>query len=202
MRGFQPHGDSARPDELDERVRDLFAHALLDGEAACVQPHEPRQLRDPDDLRAGDVSDMCNAVKGKRVVLTERVECNRPFGDLAMRTVDSVRPLARKRRVQLGIAVVAGGRIVQRLQESPRRVECPRRAHLHAERAEDLADVALVAAPVVRRDHPRLALLEARGQFKNGAQMKTPLGVALGHSLFGVSMALFLTTASVVSRRR
>ena len=74
------------------------------------------------------------------------------------------RTLGRERRAQLRVAVVACGRVEHRLQEPLRRLLRPGRVQLHAERREDLADVALVALPVGRRDVPRLGLLPARCQ--------------------------------------
>ena len=87
------HRDPARRDEVDERVGDLLAEPFLDGEPARVQPNQPRQLRDAEDLRAGDVRDVCGAVERQRVMLAERVERDRPFDDLAARAVDARRAL-------------------------------------------------------------------------------------------------------------
>src|SRR4029453_7542903 len=50
VRGGQVNGDAARLDQLVQRVRDLFAQALLEGEPAREQTHQPSQLRDADDL--------------------------------------------------------------------------------------------------------------------------------------------------------
>ena len=66
MRGLEANGDATRLDELDERVRDLLADALLHGEAARVQTHKPRQLRNPDDFWTGDIADMSDAMERKR----------------------------------------------------------------------------------------------------------------------------------------
>jgi len=52
-----------------ERLRDLAAHPFLDGEAPAEQPHEPRQLGDPDDVLVCDVADEGVAIEGKCVML-------------------------------------------------------------------------------------------------------------------------------------
>ena len=101
MRGLEVNGDATWLDQLDERVRDLLADALLHGEAARVQTHKPRQLRNPDDFWTGDVCDMSDAMEWKCVVLAQRVEDDRALDDLAVRTVDVGRPLARKCRQEL-----------------------------------------------------------------------------------------------------
>ena len=90
MRRLEVHGDAARRDELDERVGDLLPEPLLHGESARVEAHEPRQLRDAEDLAAGDVRDVRGAVERQRVVLAEREERDRPLDDLAVRAVDAV----------------------------------------------------------------------------------------------------------------
>src|SRR4029079_11549002 len=104
MRRLEPNGDAARSNEFFEQVCDLLAEALLHREAARVQADEPRQLRDADDLGPGDVPDVRNAEKGKRVVLAERMEDDRSLDDLAVGPVDGGRPLAREHRPQLGIS--------------------------------------------------------------------------------------------------
>ena len=77
------HRDPPRLDELDERVSDLLAEPLLHREAAGVEADETRQLRDAEDLRAGDVRHVRDAVERQRVVLAEREERDRALDDLA-----------------------------------------------------------------------------------------------------------------------
>src|SRR5207245_829852 len=96
---------------------DLLAEPLLNGEAACIEAHEPRQLGDAQDLLACDVADVRGAVERQRVVLAEREEGDRAFHDLTVRSLDSGGPLRRKRGAELGVAVVAGGRIEERLEK-------------------------------------------------------------------------------------
>ena len=76
-------GDAARLDQLAERVRDLLAEALLHREPAREEAHEPRQLRDPDDLLVGDVGEMGGARERERMVLAECRERDRPLDDHA-----------------------------------------------------------------------------------------------------------------------
>ena len=64
--------------------------------------------------------------------------------------------LGRKDGHQLGIAVVAVGRVDQRLQETARRVGRARRVEVEAQRAKDLAQACLEAFPVCNGDRARL----------------------------------------------
>ena len=145
-------GDAARLDQLVERVGDLLAEPLLHREAAREQAHQPGELRDADDLVAGDVADVRDAVERQRVVLAEAEERDRPLDDLAGEPSTTLRRLARERGQQLLVAVVAGGRIVQRPEEPRRRLARAGRVEIHAERREDLADVLLEAPPLRGRD--------------------------------------------------
>src|SRR5581483_3974150 len=138
-------GHAARVDELDERVRDLLAHPFLDGEAACVEADDPRQLRDADDLAARDVCHVRRPVERKRVMLAQRVERDWPFED---EPGVRGRVLGRERGEQLRVAVVACGRVVERAQKARRRLTRARRVEIHAEGSEDLAGVPLETLPV------------------------------------------------------
>ena len=117
VRRLEPHRDALRVDELDERVGDLLAEALLHGEAAGEEADEAGQLGDADDSLAGDVADVGVAGERERVVLAERGERDRPFDDLRERL------LSRRRRSRSGtssrawVALVPGGRVVERTQE-------------------------------------------------------------------------------------
>ncbi len=123
VRGLEVDGDAVRRDQLDERVRDLLAEPLLHREPAGVELDEARQLRDADDLGAGDVGDVRGAEERQRMVLAQAVERDRTLDDLADEAPSaSPRPLGRERRQQLRVAVVAGGRVVERPQEPLRRL--------------------------------------------------------------------------------
>ena len=102
------NGDALRCDQLGQRVRDLLAEAFLHCEAAREQSHESRELRDADDLVAGDVCDMSDSVERQRVVLAETDKGDWPFDDLAGH-FESLSCFARECRVQLRVSVVAGG---------------------------------------------------------------------------------------------
>src|SRR5205085_3856659 len=67
MGGLEVDGDAVRVDQLDERVGDLLAEPLLDGEAPRVELDEPGQLGDADDLVARDVGDVRVAEERQRV---------------------------------------------------------------------------------------------------------------------------------------
>src|SRR5204862_4250676 len=100
---------------------------LLDGEAARVHADQPRQLRDAEDLAPRNVGDVGDAVERQRVVLAEGEEADRPLDDLAVIAGDAERALRGERRAKLRVPVVAGGGVVERLQEAARRVARARR---------------------------------------------------------------------------
>ena len=114
VRGFQVHCDSVRLHQLCERVGDLLAQALLHGETAREQAHQTSQLRDPDDPLVRDVADVRETVERQRMMLAKRVEGDRPFDDLAGQAIGIAAALGRECRQQLGVAVVAGRRFVER----------------------------------------------------------------------------------------
>ncbi len=87
------------------------------------------------------------AVKRQRVVLAESIEGDRPLDDLPGRR-GRVSRLGRERRHELLVALVAGGRVEQGLEEAPRRLPRAGSVGRHAEGREDLGDVRLVALPV------------------------------------------------------
>ena len=76
-------GDAVRLDHRLERVDDLLADALLDGEALGEDAREARQLGDADDAFMRDVPDVGVAVEWQRMVFAERKEVNRTLDDLA-----------------------------------------------------------------------------------------------------------------------
>jgi len=152
MRGLQTHRDAEGSYQLDETICHLLAEALLHREPAREEPDEPCELRDTEDLAVRDVRDVRDSVKRQRVVLAEREERDRSLDDLAAAAVDSGRALGWECRAELRVAVVSGGRVDHRLEESARGVARTGRMEIHAERAEDLGDMALVALEVVRRE--------------------------------------------------
>src|SRR5437764_12033167 len=92
MRRLDVHRHAARLDEIDQRIRDLLSETLLHGEATSIEPHESRQLRDPEDLVPSDVRDMHGAVERQRVTLADREERDRPLDNLTLRAADALRP--------------------------------------------------------------------------------------------------------------
>src|SRR6185312_5245650 len=155
MRRLQMDGDPPGLDQLCDRVGDLLAEALLHGEAAREHARYPGQLRDADDPLVRDVADMSEPVERQRVVLAERVEGDRPFDDLADEAVLGDAALGRESGQQLGIAVVAGGRVVERSQEALRRSRRAGRVEVHPERREDLRHRPLETTPFLWLDVPR-----------------------------------------------
>ena len=151
VRRLEPTATPRAPVELAQPVGDLLGDPLLHREPPRVEPHEPRQLGDAEDLVAGDVADVRAAVERQRVVLAERVEADRALDDLGMRALDAGGPLGREERAQLRVAVVARRRVVERAQEALRRVARARRVEVEAERLEDLGRVPLEPRPVARR---------------------------------------------------
>ena len=150
MRRLEPDGDAARAGEFPEPVRDLLGHPLLHGEAARVEPHEAGELGDAEDLVAGDIADVGAPVEGQRVMLAQRVEADGALDDLRVAPLDALRALGREDRAQLRVAVVAGGRVEERLHEPARRVSSTGCVEVEAERREDLGGVALEPSPVRR----------------------------------------------------
>ena len=63
--GLDMHGHAARLNKVTERVRDLFSQTLLHGESPRVEPDEPGQLRDAEDLSICDVRDVTAPWNGK-----------------------------------------------------------------------------------------------------------------------------------------
>ena len=68
--------------------------------------------------------------------------------------------------MKLGIAVVAGGGVDERLQKAARRLAGAGSGEVHAEGGEDLAEVALEALEVGGSDRSRIVL--AWGQLDDG----------------------------------
>src|SRR5206468_725976 len=92
VRRLEPDGHPAGAGELAQPVGDLLREPLLNREAARVEPHETRELRDAEDLVAGHVADVGATVERKRVVLAQRVEADRALDDLRVTSLDAFGP--------------------------------------------------------------------------------------------------------------
>src|SRR5439155_9669889 len=116
-----------------------------------------------------EVRDVRLAVERQCVVLAQGEGRDGALDDLAVTSLDAHGALRRERRAQLRVAVVAGGRVEHRTQESLRRLARAGRVQVHAERLEDLGHVTLVARPLLRGG----AALPTRAEL-NDAQGKPP----------------------------
>ena len=85
-------------------------------------------------------------------MLAEREERDRPLHDLVHVAAEPALALRGEHGEQLGVALVALGRIEERPDEPVRRIARPRRIEAHAERREHLGGVALKALPLLRAD--------------------------------------------------
>src|SRR5207248_5369587 len=132
-------------------------------EAGLEVAYDALEIGDPDDLVSGDVADVGDAEERQRVMLAERGEGDRALDDLAGRRVDDVPALGRERGHELRVALVACGRVEEGAQETLGRLPRSGRVEIHAERGEDLADVAAEAAPLAGIYLPRLCTVEATG---------------------------------------
>jgi hypothetical protein len=83
MLRIQIDGHAVRLEHRLERVCDLATHALLQREPLSEQTHEPRQLRDADDVLVGDVADVGMPVERQYVVLAQGEEVDWPLDHLA-----------------------------------------------------------------------------------------------------------------------
>jgi hypothetical protein len=93
MRTKSTEERGTRPGAVHVSSTDLLAEALLQGEAAREQAHQPGQLRDADDPLVRDVADVREAVEGH----AERVKGDRPLDDLADEAVVVAAALGRER---------------------------------------------------------------------------------------------------------
>src|SRR5260370_30459586 len=107
-----------RLQQTRELVGDLDPDALLDGEAASKDAHEPRQLGDADDLLVRDVADVRMPVERERVVLAQREEFDGTLDRLRDAAVRAATAFGREGREQLGIAFVPVGGVEQRVYEA------------------------------------------------------------------------------------
>ena len=105
VRRLEVHRDAARLRRARRAVGDLLAEPLLHGEAARVEADEPRQLRDAEDLAAGDVRRRARrrgtAARGARRARRTRSALRRSGCARRRRR----RALGRERRAQLRVAV-------------------------------------------------------------------------------------------------
>jgi hypothetical protein len=151
--------DAVRLHQLGECIGDLLAQTLLHREAAREQAHQAGQLRDANDLLVRHVADVGEAVERQRVVLAERIEGDRALDDLADEAVAIAATLSRKSGQQLVVALVAGSRLVERLQEACWRPFRAGGVEVHPEGREDLRNRVLKPQPVRRLHVPRRDLL-------------------------------------------
>src|SRR5437773_11935089 len=98
-------------------------------------------------------------MEGERVVLAKRVELDRSFDDLADVAVRPAVALGRKGGEELGVALIAGGRIEQGAQVTLGGVARARGLEVDAQSLEDLSRVAFDRLPLVGRGVPRADLL-------------------------------------------
>jgi hypothetical protein len=155
VNGCEMHSDAMRLQHALEQIDDLVPHPLLHREAPAKEPHHPRQLGDADDVVVRDVAHVGVPEERQRVVLAERMEGNRPFDDLARLAIRTTRALGGKGGDQLLVALVAGGGVEHRAQETLGRARGAGSGGRHAQRGEDLAHVALEARPILGGDAPR-----------------------------------------------
>src|ERR1700682_6031136 len=137
-----------------QRFGDFAAEPFLNGKAASKEAHQPRELRNTDDVFVRDVAQVGVAEKGERVMLAERVERTRAVDHLAELTVWPAVAFGRKCGHQLGVPFVALRRIEHRSQVPLGRLERPWCIAQQAHGTKDLADVTLEAAPVLVADAP------------------------------------------------
>ena len=116
--GLDVHRDAVRLHHPVELVTDLVGHPLLDAEAPGDDADEPGQLADPDDPLVGDVADVDVAEERQGMVLAQGEERDWAFDDLGDLAVRAAPALGREGREQLGVALVARGRVEQGAQEA------------------------------------------------------------------------------------
>ena len=148
-------GDAVRLQDPRERLGDLFANPLLDGEPPSEEPHEAGQLGDADDVLVGDVADVRVAEERKGMVLAERIKGNGPFNHLADLAVGAAVALGGKGGHQLGVALVAFRRVEHGAKITLGGLGRPRGIQGHAQRLEDFGDVAFKPFPVGVADASR-----------------------------------------------
>jgi hypothetical protein len=107
MNRLELYRDAARLHEVDEPVGDFLAEPFLHREPSRVEPDEPGQLGDAEDLVAGDIRQMCDTMERQRMVLAEGEERDRPLDDLTVPAVDVARSLGRESSAQLGVPGVS-----------------------------------------------------------------------------------------------
>ena len=174
MGRLEVHRDAARRDELDERVRDLLAEPLLHREAARVEPDEPRQLRDAEDLAVRDVRDVRRrrgtAARDARRARRTRSAPRRSGCASRRRRADARTgtPCAASRRRR---SPPVASNIARRKRRGVSRVPGVSRSMPNAVRIS--ATLLLVAHPLLRRDRA-LVVWFRPGRELNDVQAKPP----------------------------
>ena len=102
-----------------------------------------------------DVADIGMTEERKGVVFAEGVEGDRALDHLADLAIGTTRALGGKRGDQLGVALVAFGRVEHRSQVAVGRLDGARGVERHPERLQDLRDVSLEPLPVGVADSAR-----------------------------------------------
>src|ERR1700694_3137398 len=160
MSRFEVDGYAVGLQDAREGLGDLAAESLLKGKPPSEEPYQPGELRDADDVFVGDVAQVGVAEEGEGVVFAERVKGDRTFDHLAELTVRPAGALRRKCGHQLGVALIALGRIEHRPQAAQGRLLGTRGVEMQAHRGEDLPHVTLEAEPVGLADAPRTDALQ------------------------------------------
>jgi len=71
---LEDDGDAFRLEHLHERVSDLLRQVFLRLQAARIDIDDARDLREADDVLAGEVGDVRTAEEGEEMMLAEAVE--------------------------------------------------------------------------------------------------------------------------------
>jgi hypothetical protein len=112
-----------------------------------------------------DVPDPRPADERQDVVFADADERDRTLDDLSELAVGAATAFGRERGEELGIALVAVGRVVDRPEEASGRVPGAGRAEVETERGQDLGGIALIARPV------RLRHLAGQGSRRQGEKV-------------------------------
>src|SRR2546425_1061107 len=166
--------DTVGIEDALEASNDLATEAFLDGKAAGVEPDDPGQLRDPDDAVVGYVANPGLAEEREGMVLTHRMEGDRPLDDLADPAVGTTIALSGKGGDQLGIPFVTVGRVEERPDEPAWRFSCCRRVESHAHHLQDLRGMTLQLSPLRFADLPGRNTLPFSAFLGKGITRRTP----------------------------
>src|SRR5690349_5965173 len=97
---LQKYRDAMRLKDTIQPIRDLPPEAFLHRKALGEQPNQARELRNTDDVFMCNVADVSLPIERQRVVLTERIELDRPLDHLAETAVRSATTLGVEDRQQ------------------------------------------------------------------------------------------------------